>query len=588
MYKGLKSYGAVYRLLWRTYGQSWAVRAAFLLSVVWNISSLIITPVALSLIISRLAVADYDGVMWALGLYAIGSVTMGILSPLTRIVGLKGENPAYAKLTSQYFSHLIRLDIDYFNSNMTGYLTTATRQFLDSTLQMVRNWRYQYMPTLVSIIFPLIVILFNDIFLGLVVFGLSVVQAIYIIWMSHRVANYRQKSREVYRHNSGIMSDAISNILAVRASAQEDTVVNRVESGSKRENKIFYLRYKIRAKLSVGRETISVIFFIVILWLVIIQTQTGHISLAAAVLVATYTSTIMSAIYRLNELLDEHDDLADRILPAVEVLNYKNKVRDPHKPRSFSDVRGDITLANVNFSYQETSGVIRVLRDFSLFISRGQKLGVVGVSGAGKTTLVKLILRFDDVQSGTVKIDGVNVCDVRQDDLHRQIAYVPQEPLLFHASIRDNVLLARPNASDDEVIAALQSAHAWEFIERLPDGLDSVVGERGVKLSGGQKQRVAIARALLQNAPIMILDEATSALDSESEQIIKNSFIEILRDKTAIVVAHRLSTLSEMDRIIVIDDGRIIEDGTPEKLIKNNGLYAKLWHRQQERTDISG
>ncbi len=218
-------------------------------------------------------------------------------------------------------------------------------------------------------------------------------------------------------------------------------------------------------------------------------------------------------------------------------------------------------------------------------IPRGQKLGVVGVSGAGKSTLAKLILRFEDITNGSVTIDGVDVRSVAQSDLHRQIAYVPQEPLLLHNSILNNVTLSDPDASEEEVIRALKRAHAMEFVEKLPAGLDSIVGERGVKLSGGQKQRVAIARALLQNAPIIVLDEATSALDSESEQIIKDSFRDILRGKTAVVVAHRLSTLSDMDRIIVIDNGKIIEDGTHDELLENGKLYAKLWRKQYREID---
>jgi ATP-binding cassette subfamily B protein len=214
-------------------------------------------------------------------------------------------------------------------------------------------------------------------------------------------------------------------------------------------------------------------------------------------------------------------------------------------------------------------------------IPDGQKVGVVGISGAGKSTLTKLLLRFNDVDSGQVLINGVDIRDMLQTELRKHLAYVPQEPLLFHTSIKDNVALSNPNASDNEVNKALKAAHALEFVENLPDGLDSVVGERGVKLSGGQKQRVAIARAVLQHAPIMVLDEATSALDSESEQIIKKSFGEVLNGRTAIVVAHRLSTLSEMDRVIVLDKGKLVEDGTHDDLIAKHGLYAQLWHRQQ-------
>jgi len=272
----------------------------------------------------------------------------------------------------------------------------------------------------------------------------------------------------------------------------------------------------------------------------------------------------------------------DKIIPAFEILNRKNKITDPAQPLPFTKVRGDIRMEHMMFAYDKGA---TVFTDFNLHIPAGQKVGIVGLSGAGKSTLTKLLLRFDDVTGGAIRIDGTNIVDIRQGDLRSNIAYVPQEPLLFHASIRENVLLSHPEATDKDIRRALKSAHALDFVSALPEQLDSIVGERGVKLSGGQKQRIAIARAVLRKTPIIILDEATSALDSESEQIIKDSFTDILKGRTAIVVAHRLSTLSEMDRIIVIEGGKLVEDGTHEQLVAAKGAYARLWNRQQRHLD---
>ena len=299
----------------------------------------------------------------------------------------------------------------------------------------------------------------------------------------------------------------------------------------------------------------------------------------------TYTATILNGIYTLSDDLDDHDDFVDKIMPAFEVLNRQNVICDPPKPKAFKNVRGQVAFNNISFTYDKQKDARPVLANFSLAIPAGQKVGVVGLSGAGKSTLAKLLLRFNDVDQGEILIDGTDVRDLLQTDVRKQIAYVPQEPLLFHASVRENVQLSRPDATDDEIRQALSSAHALKFVSQLPEGLDSIVGERGVKLSGGQKQRIAIARAVLQHSPIMVLDEATSALDSESEQIIKDSFSKVLKGKTAIVIAHRLSTLSEMDRIVVIEKGKCVEDGTHAELLAKNGVYARLWHRQLRHAD---
>ena len=205
---------------------------------------------------------------------------------------------------------------------------------------------------------------------------------------------------------------------------------------------------------------------------------------------------------------------------------------------------------------------------------------MVGRSGSGKTTLTRLLLRLEDIQEGLILIDGQDISEVTQVSLRRQIAYVPQEPLLFHRTIAENIAYGRPQATTEEIRQAAREANALEFIEKLPEGFDTITGERGVKLSGGQRQRIAIARAILTNAPILVLDEATSALDSESEKMIQDALVNLMKDRTSIVIAHRLSTVSSLDRIIVLKDGKIEEDGTHEQLLKNNGEYAGLWEHQ--------
>ena len=237
-----------------------------------------------------------------------------------------------------------------------------------------------------------------------------------------------------------------------------------------------------------------------------------------------------------------------------------------------------VSFDQVGFIHSDSHDAL--FENFSLTIPAGQKVGLVGPSGAGKTTVINLLLRFIDVNHGSIKIGNQDIRDITQESLHQHIAYVPQEPVLFHRSLRDNITYGKPDATIEEVERAAKRANAYDFIDTLPSRFDTLVGERGVKLSGGQRQRIAITRAILKDAPILVLDEATSALDSESEKLIQDSLDELMKGRTSIVIAHRLSTIAKLDRIIVLDNGQIAEDGTHRQLLAQGGIYAKLWRHQ--------
>ncbi len=264
---------------------------------------------------------------------------------------------------------------------------------------------------------------------------------------------------------------------------------------------------------------------------------------------------------------------------ALNLIKKSHDLVDKKDAKPLLIKYGEVHFDQVNFSYQEN---ISVFKDLSVTIDAGQKVGLVGFSGSGKSTFVNLILRFYDIQSGKIFIDGVNIADVTQESLRAQIAMIPQDPALFHRSLLDNIRYGRLDATEEEVIAASKLAHCHEFIEKLDAGYESLVGERGIKLSGGQRQRIAIARAVLKNAPILILDEATSSLDSVTEKLIQDSLQHLMRGKTTIVVAHRLSTLADMDRIIVFNKGKIIEEGTIKSLLELGGHFAMLWNMQTD------
>lgn len=270
------------------------------------------------------------------------------------------------------------------------------------------------------------------------------------------------------------------------------------------------------------------------------------------------------------------------VVDGMKMLSKPIAIEDSPNAQTLQVREGKIEFENVSFHYGENKGVINHL---NLTIKPGEKVGLVGRSGAGKSTLVNLLLRFHDVEGGAIKIDGQNIAEVTQDSLRAAIGMVTQDTSLLHRSIRENILYSNPNASEEAMLRATRQAHSHEFIETLTDpfgnvGYDAQVGERGVKLSGGQRQRIAISRVLLKDAPLLVLDEATSALDSEVEAAIQESLNELMQNKTVIAIAHRLSTIAAMDRLIVLDKGHIVEQGTHQELIQQNGIYAQLWAHQ--------
>lgn len=266
-----------------------------------------------------------------------------------------------------------------------------------------------------------------------------------------------------------------------------------------------------------------------------------------------------------------------RCRQALTIISASHELVDQANAQPLKITQDNIEYKNVTFHYENS---VPIFSHMNVSIKSGEKVGLVGLSGSGKSTFVNLILRLFDVQAGEMHIDGQNINAVTQDSLHENIAMIPQDITLFHRSLMENIRYGQINASDEEVIEASKKAHCHEFISQLAEGYESLVGERGIKLSGGQRQRIAIARAMLKNAPILILDEATSALDSMTEKLIQEGLHTLMKGRTTIVIAHRLSTLSEMDRVLVFDKGQIIEQGSHEALIHFNGHYAKMWHMQ--------
>ncbi len=378
----------------------------------------------------------------------------------------------------------------------------------------------------------------------------------------------------------GAVVDIFTNILNVRLFAaqkfENQRLKTQLKTNIQADTKL--RKYLFWVNLVQGLST--AVMIAVCLIIMTYSLESYDITVGDFGLVLTLLVSIANTIWNLADEFSRFSENYGLVSQALTIINAKQDIKDLPNASNLRVTRGEIRFDSIYFHHRE-KGPEPLFNNKSIILSPGQKIGLVGYSGSGKTTFVQLILRLFDVQSGNIYIDNQSIAQVTQDSLHEAIAMIPQDPTLFNRSLKENIRFGKPNATDEEILQAAYKAHAHEFIRRLPEGYDTVVGERGIKISGGQRQRIAIARAILKNAPILILDEATSALDSMTESKIQKSLNELMQDKTTLVIAHRLSTLLSMDRILVFERGRIIEDGRHEQLLAiPNGVYSKLWGAQ--------
>ena len=400
-----------------------------------------------------------------------------------------------------------------------------------------------------------------------------------LVWewaIQQKIKENSAKSMEESAIYDGILSDSVNNAFIVKYFANTEFENKYIYNGrnklialSKRGYFLSRLRWLPTNILWVG-----VRMFMLVLCFYLIKD--GSLSLADAVFVMTSSATINNAFAQLNKELQNYSKDLASAKKAYEKLIQPINITDKPNAKKLVVKNAEIDFNNVDFGY----GKNQVFKNFNLSISGKEKVGIVGLSGAGKTTLCNLILRMYDVNNGSISIDGHDIRDIKQESLLKQISFVPQETGMFNRSIYENIKYAKPHATRAEVISAAKKANIHDFIKSLPNGYDTLVGNNGIKLSGGQRQRVSIARALLKNSPILILDEATSALDSENEIAIQKSLKTAMRGKTTLVIAHRLSTLRNMDRIVIIKNGKIVESGSHKQLLRKNGEYKKLWDMQ--------
>jgi len=507
---------------------------------------------------------------------------VGLIGALLNFIGFQSlmltESHVLRRLRQMTFTELMGKDSSFFANQKIGAMTSKYIDFVRSYVVIQDLLIIRTLGFILTVGSGLTILAFQSPLVALIITGLIVVLALEIRWSTKKRAPWRHERKTLVSEIHGEVADSLTNNLIVKSYAGENREIDSLGIKTRRFTKVFQKDIGFIVAEGSVRVLLMVIVQVVAIVISAVLISDGRMELATAIFVLAYMQRIGSQLFTLSDIINGYDLAFLEAQPMSEMLSIEDRVTDDQKAIELKGIMPSVSFKNVSFSYPDSDA--DVVQDVSFDIPAGQKVGLVGHSGAGKSTIVNLLLRFSDVTDGTIFVGDNDIRHVTQQSLRRSIAYVPQEPLLFHRTLRENILYGNEDASDDQLTSAAAQANATEFIGTLPAGFDTMVGERGIKLSGGQRQRIAIARAILKDAPILVLDEATSALDSESEKMIQASLEDLMKGRTSIVIAHRLSTIAKLDRIIVLENGRVAEDGSHNELLKMKGIYAKLWAHQ--------
>ena len=566
--------------------KKWMLAGFVLIALVWS-AELSLSPYLIKRIVDIVVQNHQDhamliqAIMWPAAIYASMSLLLNLNFRLYDFLGLKMYPAIKSRMTQDMFDYLLQHSHAYFQNHFAGSLTKKIFDMItdsERVIQIINDFFYARVFALIfasamlwQVVHPL---------LGVILFVWTTA-FIYFSYLSAKYASkHAKRVSECFSSMSGVISDSVSNVMSTKLfynlSHESDRLWSSLSALVNADRSMLW--YNLKAQFFQGLSVFVLV--IIMMYYLITGVGKGWVTPGDFAMVLTLIAWMTSAVWEMGEKMLDLSKAVGSCQQALSFIMEPHEIVDAPDAQPLSVNEGAIVFDRVSHAYP---GSKIIFNELSVNIKPGEKVGLVGYSGGGKSTFTRLILRLMDIKSGQILIDGQNIAQVTHESLAKSIGTIPQETELFHRTIMENIRFAKPSATDAEVIEAAEKACCDEFIKELPQGYESLVGERGVKLSGGQRQRIAIARAFLKNAPILLLDEATSSLDTMTERLIQRSLHAVMQGKTTIVIAHRLSTLKDMDRILFFDQGVIVEQGSLSELLANpQGKFYQLWHMQAE------
>ncbi|KKP89608.1 MAG: ABC transporter-related protein [Parcubacteria group bacterium GW2011_GWA2_36_10] len=488
------------------------------------------------------------------------------------------QTNAMADLENTSFGYLHKHSVSFFNNNFVGSLVKKVNRFSHSFEMITDMLVWDLLPMVVITVSVIFVLTKKNIFIGLGILAWVIVYILINYFFSIYKLKYDTQRAALSSKVTGVLADTISNHSNVKlfnGYTREKKLFAQVNSEFQ---KIHQFAWNLGNYFETGQAMFMILLEIGVMYYAVLLWQKNILTVGDFVLLQSYLLNIIMRLWSFGRLVRKYYENMANAEEMTEIFTTEHEIKDVKNAKTLKITKGEIDWQEVNFNYNQTR---QIIKDFTLKIKAKEKIAFIGPSGAGKSTLVNLLLRNYDLASGKILIDGQKIDKITQESLWQNISFVNQDPILFHRTLEENIAYGKPGASMAEIIKAAKLAYADDFINSFSEKYQTFVGERGVRLSGGERQRVAIARAILKNASILVLDEATSSLDSESEELIQAALANLMKNKTVIVIAHRLSTIMKMDRIVVLNQGQIVEQGTHQELTnKNGGLYKKLWEKQ--------